>query len=68
MDVTWIASTEALALWAEGIGAGPLAVDTEADSFHHYREKVCLVQLTAGDRHALVDPLASIEARRAALV
>ena len=61
MDVTWIASTEALALWAEGIGAGPLAVDTEADSFHHYREKVCLVQLTAGDRHALVDPLASID-------
>jgi hypothetical protein len=21
-----------------------VAVDTEADSFHHYREKVCLVQ------------------------
>jgi ribonuclease D len=61
MDVSWIASTEALALWAEGIGAGPLAVDTEADSFHHYREKVCLVQLSAGDRHALVDPLASID-------
>ncbi len=61
MDVTWIDSTEALAFWAEDIGAGPLAVDTEADSFHHYREKVCLVQLTASGRHALVDPLASIE-------
>ena len=61
MDVSWIASTEALALWVEGIGGGPLAVDTEADSFHHYREKVCLVQLSAGGRHALIDPLASIE-------
>ncbi len=61
MDVTWIDRTESLALWVEGIGAGPLAVDTEADSFHHYREKVCLVQLTAGDRHALVDPLASVD-------
>jgi ribonuclease D len=43
------------------LDGGPLAVDTEADSFHHYREKVCLVQLTSGDRHALVDPLAEIE-------
>jgi len=61
MDVLWIESTEALAAWAEGIGGGPLAVDTEADSFHHYREKVCLVQLSAAGRHALVDPLASID-------
>ncbi len=61
MDVTWIDTTEALTDWVLGIGAGPLAVDTEADSFHHYREKVCLVQLTAGDRHALIDPLATIE-------
>lgn len=38
-----------------------MAVDTEADSFHHYREKVCLVQLTSGDRHALVDPLAAVD-------
>ncbi len=61
MDVTWIASTPALAEWAEGIGGGPLAVDTEADSFHHYREKLCLLQMSVGGRHALVDPLASIE-------
>lgn len=61
MNVLWIESTEGLAAWAKEIGGGPLAVDTEADSFHHYREKVCLVQLTSGDRHALVDPLASID-------
>jgi ribonuclease D len=35
-----------------------LALDTEADSFHHYFEKVCLVQLGAGDIVDLVDPLA----------
>ena len=61
MDGEWIDTTEALAGWIDGIGAGPLALDTEADSFHHYREKVCLVQLSAGERHALVDPLADVE-------
>jgi ribonuclease D len=61
MDVAWIDSTDALAAWARGLDRRPLAVDTEADSFHHYREKVCLVQLTSGGRHALVDPLAAID-------
>jgi ribonuclease D len=61
MDALWIDSTEALKDWVDALGQGPLAVDTEADSFHHYREKVCLVQLSAGGRHALVDPLASLD-------
>lgn len=61
MDVSWIDTTEALADFAGAVGEGPLSVDTEADSFHHYREKVCLVQLSAGGRHALVDPLAAID-------
>lgn len=61
MDVLWIESTEALAGWVSGLGGGALALDTEADSFHHYREKVCLVQLSAEGRHALVDPLATID-------
>jgi ribonuclease D len=34
-----------------------LAVDLEADSMFHYREKVCLVQMAAGDRIAVIDPL-----------
>jgi ribonuclease D len=38
-----------------------VAVDTEADSFFHYRERVCLVQLSAGERDWLVDPLAGID-------
>ena len=41
------------------IGDGPdLAVDLEADSMYHFREKVCLIQMTAGDDVAIVDPLA----------
>jgi len=36
-----------------------LGIDTEADSLHHYTEKVCLMQLTAfGGASWLVDPLA----------
>lgn len=33
------------------------AVDTEADSLHSYREKLCLVQFHAAGRNALIDPL-----------
>ena len=34
-----------------------IAVDTEADSFFHYQERVCLIQLTGGGRDYLIDPL-----------
>lgn len=61
MDVTWIETTDALEAWIGGCRHDTLAVDTEADSFHHYREKICLVQLTSGERHALVDPLAGVD-------
>jgi ribonuclease D len=40
-----------------------IAVDTEADSFYSYREKVCLVQVTVEDRDYLVDPLAGFDVR-----
>jgi ribonuclease D len=40
-------------------GAGALAIDTEADSLHHYPGKLCLVQVAdARGRGHLVDPLA----------
>jgi len=57
----WITSTEQLTRCLPDIGAGPLAVDTEGDSFHHYPEKVCLIQLSFGDRDVLVDPLADLD-------
>ncbi|WP_020674800.1 ribonuclease D [Geopsychrobacter electrodiphilus] len=34
-----------------------IAVDLEADSMHHYQEKVCLLQFTAGEQTILLDPL-----------
>jgi ribonuclease D len=40
-----------------------IAVDTEADSFYHYQERVCLVQITAGGRDWLVDPLKGLDIR-----
>lgn len=38
-----------------------VAVDTEADSFFSYRDKVCLIQITAESRDYLVDPLAGFD-------
>ena len=38
-----------------------VALDTEADSLHCYFEKLCLIQISAGDGHWLVDPLAGLD-------
>lgn len=38
-------------------GDDSVGIDTEADSLHHYREKLCLIQLCAGRRQWIVDPL-----------
>jgi len=44
--------------------ASEVCMDTEADSLHHYFEKVCLLQFTLpGKRHFLVDPLAGLDLR-----
>lgn len=37
-----------------------IAIDTEADSLHCYFEKVCLIQISGGGDHQLIDPLAEI--------
>lgn len=34
-----------------------IGVDTEADSFHHYQEKLCLVQISDLEGDYIVDPL-----------
>jgi ribonuclease D len=41
--------------------APEIALDTEADSLHHYFEKVCLIQLSAGEENAIVDPLCGMD-------
>ncbi|OQA57287.1 MAG: Ribonuclease D [Candidatus Omnitrophica bacterium ADurb.Bin277] len=41
-------------------GVSRVALDTEADSLHHYFEKVCLIQLTFSGTTYIVDPLAGI--------
>ena len=38
-------------------------VDTEADSLHHYQEKLCLIQLAVGGEFFLIDSLAVSETR-----
>ena len=56
----WIRTPEALEMLARELeGAGAVAIDTEADSLHHYPGKLCLVQMAdARGRGHLVDPLA----------
>jgi ribonuclease D len=51
----WIADSDA---HLQAIGETRVCLDTEADSLHHYHEKLCLLQVACGGRFALVDPLA----------
>jgi ribonuclease D len=54
----WIRTTAELSeLTASLRGRPALALDTESDSLHHHREKVCLVQVGVEDSGWLVDPL-----------
>ncbi len=56
----WIRTPEEIdALAASLEGAATVAIDTEADSLHHYPGKLCLVQVASDRGHAhLIDPLA----------
>lgn len=54
----WIDTGEALEALAAHAGPGPFGIDTEADSLHRYRERLCLVQWCEGEDVAVVDPLA----------
>ena len=40
-----------------------LAFDLEADSLHHYTEKVCLIQVSSDSETRLIDPLAPLDIR-----
>lgn len=64
-DCQWIADEQTLRAFLDEI-RGPIEsggvlrsfIDTEADSLHHYTEKLCLIQLAVDGRFALIDPLA----------
>lgn len=42
---------------ASMLAAPVIGVDTESDSFHHYQEKVCLVQISDLENDYIIDPL-----------
>ena len=50
MDAFGSRSDRDASAWVAELADGPLAVDTEADSFHHYREKVCLSSCRQAER------------------
>ncbi len=62
---SFVATGPALAALLEQIEpASRVAVDTEADSLHSYREKLCLLQMSISGRDYIVDPLADMDFAR----
>ena len=58
VEFLWVNNPQALDIFINNLrGYFPIALDTEADSLHHYRESVCLIQVTHDSRHFLIDPL-----------
>jgi ribonuclease D len=57
--LVYVDTLEGVAAAAEALSRAPvIGVDTEADSFHHYQEKVCLLQISDLDTDYVIDPLA----------
>ncbi len=59
-DDVWLVETpEDLETLARHLRRSPqVALDIEANSLHAYRERTCVVQVTSGGRHAIVDAVA----------
>ena len=56
---TWVADPEEFARLTADLSSEPLVgIDTESDSFHHYQERVCLIQFSTPDADYILDPLA----------
>ncbi|HEX2768437.1 MAG TPA: HRDC domain-containing protein [Geobacteraceae bacterium] len=54
-----VSSQQTLLGLVERLAREPLlAVDLEADSLHHYQEKVCLIQISTPTESVILDPLA----------
>jgi ribonuclease D len=60
-EIVFVTSDDRMEAVVSRIGSGPLALDVEADSLHHYHEKVCLIQLGFAGTVALVDTLAAFD-------
>jgi len=57
-EPVWIDTSSALQRLADSLSRQPcIAVDTEANSLHAYRERVCLIQFSTVEGDYLVDPL-----------
>jgi ribonuclease D len=57
-DYQFINTADALAAFAQTANrAEMVAVDLEADSMFHFKEKVCLLQMTANGHTVIIDPL-----------
>ncbi|HZE89657.1 MAG TPA: hypothetical protein VE404_08920, partial [Verrucomicrobiae bacterium] len=56
----WIDTVEGVAALARAVADEPvIGLDTESDSFHHYQEQVCLVQVSTRTKDYLIDPIAA---------
>ncbi|HET6373507.1 MAG TPA: HRDC domain-containing protein, partial [Candidatus Polarisedimenticolia bacterium] len=54
----WVDTRETLGRLTEDLASRQLVgVDTESDSFHHYQERVCLIQFSTEDSDYILDPL-----------
>ena len=55
---TWIDTKDGLELVVRELSAeGLISIDTESDSFHHYQERVCLIQISTQLSDYIIDPL-----------
>ena len=62
VQFSYVSSQPALdALVAALPNTTSLGLDFEADSLHHYREELCLLQLSVASRNYIVDPLAGLD-------
>jgi len=58
-EPVWVDTSSAIERLADILSRqSRIAVDTEANSLHAYRERVCLIQFSTPDTDYLVDPLA----------
>ncbi len=63
-STTLVADARALEALADRVRAEPVvALDTESNSFHVYRERICLLQVSTRSENFVVDPFA-IDVRR----